>query len=185
MTRQLFHPYTSAMTEDAAPAAAPRWLEPDEQQSWRAFVTMQTQLNAYLARDIQAHTALSMPDFAVLVALTDACRGVRAFSLAETLQWEKSRLSHHLARMERRGLVTRGGCAEDGRGQQVAVTPAGRAAIEAAAPHHVETVRRVIFDALTPDEVAALGAISRRVLDRLAAEAPGGCGGPPYDTGGA
>lgn len=149
----------------------PRWLGDEEQRAWRAYVSMQAKLNAHLARDIQANTALSMPDFAVLVALTDRCQdGVRAFSLAETLQWEKSRLSHHLARMEKRGLITRAGCTEDGRGQQVVVTPAGRAAIEAAAPHHVETVRRVVFDALTPDEVAALGRISERVLGRLADE---------------
>jgi DNA-binding MarR family transcriptional regulator len=150
-------------------ADEPRWLEEDEQRAWRAFVQMQAQLFAHLARDIQANTALSMADFAVLVALTDACRGgVRAFSLAETLQWEKSRLSHHLARMEKRGLVCRAGCTEDGRGQQVTVTPAGRAAIDAAAPHHVETVRRAFFDALEPDDVAALGRIADRVLDRLA-----------------
>src|SRR5690348_5360380 len=96
---------------------APRWLDDDEQRAWRAYIAMQSKLNAFLARDIQANTALSMPDFVVLVALTDRCsEGVRAYSLAEALQWEKSRLSHHLARMERRGLITRVGCTEDGRG---------------------------------------------------------------------
>lgn len=155
----------------------PRWLDEAEARAWRAYIQMQAKLSGFLERDIQANTALSMPDFAVLVALTDTCRGgVRAFSLAETLQWEKSRLSHHLARMEKRGLVCRAGCTEDGRGQQVTVTPAGRAAIEAAAPHHVETVRRVVFDALEPEDVAALGRIAERVLARLAAErAQAGC----------
>lgn len=152
-------------------APQPPWLDDTEQAAWRAYLQMQTRLAACLERDIQANTALSMPDFAVLVALTDACRGgARAFSLAETLQWEKSRLSHHLARMERRGLVTRTNCAEDGRGQLVTVTPAGRAAIEAAAPHHVRTVRRLVFDALTPEDVAALARIADRVLARLEAE---------------
>ncbi len=171
MTCQLFPTYTGPVTEDAT---EPRWLDEDEQRAWRAYVSMQAKLNAHLARDIQANTALSMPDFAVLVALTDTCpgSGVRAFSLAETLQWEKSRLSHHLARMEKRGLITRAGCTEDGRGQQVAVTPAGRAAIEAAAPHHVATVRRLVFDALSPAEVEALGSIAERVLERLEAEGP-------------
>jgi DNA-binding MarR family transcriptional regulator len=158
------------MTEDATP-----WLTADEQRAWRAFMEMQTKLHAHLDRDMAANSALSSSDFAVLVALTDTCRGgVRAFSLAEALQWEKSRLSHHLARMERRGLITRGGCTEDGRGQQVAVTEAGRAAIEAAAPHHVATVRRLVFDALTADDVAALERIAGRVLSRLAAERPSG-----------
>lgn len=153
----------------------PHWLDEDEQRAWRAYLRMQAKLSGFLERDIQANTSLSMPDFAVLVALTDTCRGgVRAFSLAETLQWEKSRLSHHLARMEKRGLIRRAGCTEDGRGQQIAVTPAGRAAIEAAAPRHVETVRRVVFDALEPKDVAALERIADRVLAKLAAERAGG-----------
>ncbi len=97
------------------------WLDEAEQRAWRAYVTMQMRLNAHLARDLQANTDLSMADFGVLVALTDVCQGrVRAFELAEALQWEKSRLSHHLARMAKRGLITRDGCTEDGRGQFVA-----------------------------------------------------------------
>jgi DNA-binding MarR family transcriptional regulator len=160
----------------------PRWLDEDEQRAWRAYVRMQAKLSGFLERDIQANTSLSMPDFVVLVALTDTCRGgVRAFSLAETLQWEKSRLSHHLARMEKRGLITRAGCTEDGRGQQIAVTPAGRAAIEAAAPHHVDTVRRVVFDVLEPQDVAALERIAGHVLAKLDAErAARGC--PPSEN---
>jgi DNA-binding MarR family transcriptional regulator len=157
----------------------PHWLDDDEQRAWRAYVVMQARLNAHLTRDLQANTDLSMADFGVLVALTDVCGGrVRAYELSEALQWEKSRLSHHLARMEKRGLITRGGCTEDGRGLFVEATPAGRRAIEAAAPHHVATVRRVVFDALTSEQVAALGAISEAVLERLQAEAK------PCDTHG-
>jgi DNA-binding MarR family transcriptional regulator len=151
--------------------AEPRWLDDDQQRAWRAFVSMYTRLDAHLGRDLQATTDLSTADFSVLVALTDVCQGrVRAYELSEALEWEKSRLSHHLGRMAKRGLITRGGCSEDGRGQFVAVTPAGRAAIEAAAPHHVETVRRLVFDVLSAEEVAALAAISQAVLARLDAE---------------
>lgn len=157
----------------------PHWLDEQEQRAWRAFVTMHTRLDAHLGRDLQANTDLSNADFAVLVALTDVCqRRVRAFELSEALQWEKSRLSHHLARMEKRGLITRGGCTEDGRGQFIGLTAAGRAAIEKAAPHHVETVRRLVFDALTYEQVTALGEISDAVLARLTAE------GNPCDTPG-
>jgi DNA-binding MarR family transcriptional regulator len=103
------------------------------------------------------------------VALTDECRGgrVRAFELANDLQWEKSRLSHHLARMEKRGLLTRDGCTEDGRGQVVVVTPAGRRALEGAAPAHVAAVRELFLDALTPDQVEALAAISDAAMARV------------------
>ena len=163
--------------------AEPRWLDDDEQRAWRAFVSMHTRLDAHLGRDLQANTDLSTADFSVLVALTDVCQGrVRAFELSEALQWEKSRLSHHLGRMAKRGLITRGGCTEDGRGQFVEVTPAGRAAIEAAAPHHVETVRRLVFDTLTPEQVAALGAISEAVLARLNTERRP-CAGPTDPCG--
>ena len=149
----------------------PRWLDEREQHAWRGLISMWTQLSAELARRMAADSELSMADFSVLVALTDECRGgrVRAFELANDLQWEKSRLSHHLARMEKRGLLTRDGCTEDGRGQVVVVTAAGRRAIEAAAPAHVAAVRDLFFDVLTPDQVDALAAISESALTRVRA----------------
>ena len=146
----------------------PRWLTEREQLAWRAMLTMWTRLNAQLAREMAVNSDLSMADFSVLVALTDTCAGrTRAFSLAEALQWEKSRLSHQLARMEKRGLIERSECAEDGRGQIVAVTAAGRAAIEAAAPAHVAAVRRLFLDALSAEQVDALAEIARTALLRI------------------
>jgi DNA-binding MarR family transcriptional regulator len=102
------------------------------------------------------------------VHLTDSPDGrVRVTDLARLLLWERSRVSHHVTRMERRGLVTREECAEDGRGAFVAVTPAGRAAIEHAAPGHVRAVRRLVFDTLTPAEVDDLATVIDKVLTRL------------------
>ena len=150
------------------PTDDPRWLTEREQLAWRAMLTMWTRLNAQLAREMAVNSDLSMADFSVLVALTDTCAGrTRAFSLAEALQWEKSRLSHQLARMEKRGLIERSECAEDGRGQIVAVTAAGRAAIEAAAPAHVAAVRRLFLDALSTEQVDALTEIARTALLRI------------------
>jgi DNA-binding MarR family transcriptional regulator len=144
------------------------WLTDREQLAWRALLAMWTRLNAQLAREMAAASELSMADFSVLVALTDTCAGkTRAFSLAEALQWEKSRLSHQLARMERRGLIERTECSTDGRGQLVGVTPAGRAAIEGAAPAHVAAVRRLFLDALTGEQLDALTEISRAALARI------------------
>lgn len=149
-----------------------RWLTETEQGAWRKFVSMQAQLAAQLNRELQADSELSHSDFAVLVELTDVDDGrVRVMELARALQWEKSRLSHHLRRMQQRGLVAREECPSDARGAFIVLTAAGRAAIEAAAPKHVETVRRLVFDALTPEQVEALAAISDTVLARLAESA--------------
>jgi len=148
-----------------------RWLDESEQQVWRRFLTVQTRLTAHLSRQLQATSTLSMADFEVLVVLSDVPSGRRrAFELGRLLEWEKSRLSHHLTRMERRGLVCREGCGTDRRGAFVVLTPAGRAAIEAAAPGHVEEVRHTVFDPLTAKQVSALGEICGQLLERLDAQ---------------
>lgn len=145
-----------------------RWLTEAEQRAWRGYIAMQAQLTAQLARELQAGSELSHSDFAVLVCLTDVPeRRVRVLELARELQWEKSRLSHHLGRMQRRGLVAREECPSDARGAFIVLTDAGRAAIEAAAPQHVESVRRLVFDALTPEQVDTLATIAEAVLARL------------------
>src|SRR5829696_1956947 len=145
-----------------------RWLDEDEQRAWRAYQRMQGQLAGRLNRQLQADAGLSLADYEVLVALTDAEGGyLRPFELQRCLQWEQSRLSHHLTRMQRRGLVERKECTEDGRGAFITVTDAGRRTIEAAAPGHVEAVRRLFFDGLSPDEVRTLERLTTRVLDRL------------------
>lgn len=129
---------------------------------------MNAQLSAYLHRQLQADSGLSLADFDVLVQLTDRAEPrMRVGELAEALQWEKSRLSHHLARMSKRELITREDCPDDARGAFIVLTDKGRQAIEQAAPAHVETVRDLIFDHLSAEEVATLAAISERVRDRM------------------
>lgn len=148
------------------------WLSDAEQRAWRGYVSLQAQLAAHLARQLQKDSELSHSDFAVLVQLTDVPEErVRVYELAKALQWEKSRLSHHLARMQKRGLVAREECPSDARGAFIVLTREGRTAIEQAAPRHVETVRRLVFDVLTPEQVDALAAISEQVLAKLAEEA--------------
>lgn len=151
-----------------------RWLDADEQRTWRRYLRMQAELAARLARQLQADSNLSVADFEVLVYLTDVPEGrLRVTELARSLQWEKSRLSHHLSRMERRGLVVRENCPSDARGAFAVLTPEGRAAIEAAAPGHVETVRLLMFDGLTPEQVEALGTIADVVLGRIERDSAG------------
>jgi DNA-binding MarR family transcriptional regulator len=149
------------------------WLTPPEQRAWRAFVGVHQKLPGRLARALQGCGNLSIADYVVLVALTDTPEGLRHFQdLANTVQWERSRMSHHLRRMTKRGLVTREDCPKDGRGVHVAVTPAGRAAIETAAPQHVATVRRLVIDPLSPEELDTLTVLCERILGRLEVDPP-------------
>ena len=145
-----------------------RWLDDDEQRAWRAYLRLQGGLGAELNRRLQASSGLSLADYDVLVRLTDAPDGrLRPYELQRELHWEQSRLSHHLARMHRRGLVRREECDEDRRGAYVLLTEAGREAITAAAPDHVETVRRLFIDALSPEQLRALEGLAAQVLARL------------------
>ncbi|MFI6253587.1 MarR family winged helix-turn-helix transcriptional regulator [Streptomyces sp. NPDC051016] len=145
-----------------------RWLTAEEQHAWRSFVRMHERLMGRLSRLLQAESNVSPADFAVLVELTDVPDGRRRFlDLARALEWEKSRMSHHIARMVKRGLVVRDECPEDGRGAFVVITDEGRAMIEAAAPRHVEAVRELFLDNVTPSELRLLARISERVVEKL------------------
>ena len=145
-----------------------RWLSAPEEHLWRGWLKLNTELASTLQRELQEDAALSMSDFEVLVHLTDNPEGrLRVTDLAGLLHWERSRVSHHVKRMERRGLVQRRECSEDGRGAFVVITPRGRAAIEEAAPGHVTAVRRLVFDVLSKEEKAALAAVIDKLLARL------------------
>lgn len=145
-----------------------RWLDDDEQRAWRAYLRMQGRLEARLNRQLQADSGLSLADYSVLVALTDTDQGgLRPFELQHRLDWEQSRLSHHLTRMQKRGLIDRDQCGEDGRGALVVVTGTGRRALDVAAPAHVEAVRTWFFDGLTPAQVRWVGDLAAGVLARL------------------
>ena len=160
-----------------------QWLTDDEQRAWRGLVQMTSRLDARLNRELQQSSGLSLADYDVLVLLTEAPDGrLRMFELVEDLQWEQSRLSHHIARMQRRGLVAREECTTDKRGAFVVLTAAGRDAIDKAAPCHVDLVRRLVFDGLSKEQVAMLESFTGRVLSRLAepeaeSRAPGAAAG--------
>jgi DNA-binding MarR family transcriptional regulator len=99
------------------------WLDAREARAWRGFVQMQTELRARTNRQLQREAGLSEADYAVLVGLSEAPDGrLRAFELGRQVGWEKSRLSHHLSRMEQRGLVRRERCLSDSRGAEVVLT---------------------------------------------------------------
>jgi DNA-binding MarR family transcriptional regulator len=146
-----------------------RWLTEKEQRAWRGLLRMTSQLNARMNRQLLQEYGISLADYEVLVVLSEAPEGgLRVFEVADALAWEQSRVSHQLARMQRRGLVARQDCATDARGAFAVLTAAGRAAIERAAPAHVEQVRQLVFDGLGHDQLAALTEVTTCVLDRLA-----------------
>jgi DNA-binding MarR family transcriptional regulator len=145
-----------------------QWLNEHEERAWRSLQFMQMRLEGELARQLTADSGLSYPDYLVLVALTDRPDGrMRLFELGEVLGWEKSRLSHHVARMADRGLVKKEKCDSDRRGAFVVVTKRGRKEIAAAAPGHVNAVRRLFVDKLTPDQLDAIGKAADIVLAAL------------------
>jgi DNA-binding MarR family transcriptional regulator len=145
-----------------------RRLSEPERHAWRTFVRMQVKLVGRLGREVQAESGLSIADYGALVHLTEVPDGrLRVLELARGVEWEKSRMSHHINRMAKRGLVTREDCPTDARVSFVAVTPAGREALATAALRHVEAVRRLFIDPLTPAELATLAQISHRVLEGL------------------
>ncbi|MGW0759840.1 MarR family winged helix-turn-helix transcriptional regulator [Streptomyces sp. NPDC002814] len=148
--------------------AQPRWLDPEQKVAWDNFIRMQETLIGRLSRRIQADSGMSAADYVVLVSLTERSDGrMRFLDLAKRVEWEKSRMSHQVTRMAKRGLVAKEECPDDGRGAFIVATPAGYKAIEEAAPQHVEHVRRLFIDALTPNQLATLGRISKRILDHM------------------
>ncbi len=154
-------------------------LNAREQRAWRGFIEMNLKLRERVERSLVREANMSGTDYTVLVALSEAPDGrMRAFELGATISWEKSRLSQHLARMAQRGLVERRSSTDDKRGMLIILTPAGRTAIEDAAPRHREHVRRYFLDALTPAQQEALSGISDAVLAHLAALPEDG---PPAD----
>jgi DNA-binding MarR family transcriptional regulator len=150
------------------------WLTSEEHHAWAGLMQMQGQLLGRLGRELAARSGLSLADYGVLVTLTEADGGrMRANELGRQLGWEKSRLSHHVARMVARVLVVRERCPSDARGLLVAATEEGRRSLGEAAPGHVDAVRRWFVDRLTTAQLATLADIADAVRAGLA---EGECG---------
>jgi DNA-binding MarR family transcriptional regulator len=147
----------------------PRWLDEAEDRAWRGYMRMRTLLHARILRDLAREAGLSGPDYDVLSHVSESPgRRSRLGELAERMAWSRSRLSHHLTRMERRGLVTREDCPSDGRGAFVVLTDAGFGVIQAAAPGHVASVRRNFVDLLSGEQLDVLTSIADTVVGHLA-----------------
>jgi DNA-binding MarR family transcriptional regulator len=144
------------------------WLSVSEQTVWRSWLNLNAQLSAVLHRQLAEESGLTLSDFEVLVQLTDSVDGkVRVTDLSRALNWDRSRVSHHVTRMQSRGLVQREECADDRRGAFVAITSKGREALTFAAPGHARTVKDLVFADLTRAELEIVGSFIENVLSRL------------------
>ncbi|MBU2670243.1 MarR family transcriptional regulator [Actinoplanes bogorensis] len=143
-------------------------LEPEQWALWHVWMQAQRALNRELDRDLQREFGISKAEFSVLVTLHQAPGGpMRVGELAESLDWDKSRVAHQLTRMENRDLVTRTDHESNGRRAAIGLTAAGRRAAEEAIRGHGENIRRYFFETLTPGQADALHEWSRRTVDRL------------------
>lgn len=159
-----------------SPSESP-WLNEQEMTVWRSWLRVQTELPSALGRALQADSSLSLQDYETLVRLSEAEEGrLRISMLAEQMHWERSRLSHHLRRMEGRGLVIKTECAEDGRGAFVSITGEGRKALDAAAPGHARVVRQLFLDGVSPEDLEVVDRFLAGVLERTASSSEGESG---------
>lgn len=155
--------------------AEPNWLNDPEDRAWRGYRRMAGLLNLRIYRDLAQESGLSEPDYDVLSTLGETPgHRYRLNELADRMLWSRSRLSHHVARMEQRGLVSREEYPADGRGTVVVLTTEGLRAIEAAARGHVASVREHFIDLLTDHELDALAGIADKVVTHLTSEARAG-----------
>jgi len=141
-----------------------RWLDDDEQQAWRGLLAANARIDRLLDEQLQRDSGMPHAYYMVLVSLSEQPeRACRMSVLADLTMSSQSRVSHAVARLEERGWVRREPSTADGRGKLAVLTDAGRRALRDAAPGHVEQVRRVLFDRLTPEQVRQLRAITQAV----------------------
>jgi DNA-binding MarR family transcriptional regulator len=141
----------------------PQWLNATEQDAWRRFISGASRLIERLDQDLKAH-GITHDDYAVLVHLSEAADNrLRMADLADQVVESRSRLSHHIGRLEARGLVQRESCPNDRRGFFAVLTDEGRAMIERTAPVHVSGVRHWFLDQLDPQELQTLAQVFERV----------------------
>jgi DNA-binding MarR family transcriptional regulator len=166
------------MSTSSTPASTgTRWLSDDEQCTWRNFLTAWQWLFASVDGQLQRDAGIPLAYYEILVRLSEAPgRALRMTQLAAASSSSKSRVSHAVARLEERGWVRRMDCPTDRRGQIAQLTDEGFAALSAAAPGHVEEVRRTLFDALSAEQLRQLAGISETILAAASsAPADGDC----------
>lgn len=157
-------------------AGVVRWLDEEEARAWRSFLLMKRLLERGVDRQLMAESGLSAADYELLVPLSESPgRRLRPRDLGRAADWERSRLSHQLKRMEARGLIERQECPTDARGTVIVLTESGMAALEEAAPAHVAWVRDHFVDIVGRQDLSRLADIAERVAGSLAQEREEAC----------
>ena len=160
--------------EMAGGAAARKRLTARELTIWRSLLDTTAELRRVLGARLQ-ESGLSPADYQVLLALREADgTRLRSSELATTMEWERSRLSHHLGRMERRGLIRRDDCATDSRGAEVSLTESGAAAFRRAGALHLRAIKKHFVEALTPEQLEALADVLQSLQRHLQGEVSAG-----------
>jgi len=143
-------------------------MDATELRVWRDFVETGDHLRSLLASRLQSESDLSTGDYAVLLALSEASgKRLRSSELAAHIDWERSRLSHHLGRMESRALIAREKCADDSRGSEVVLTEGGASQFRRASAPHLRAVQELFLDALTPELIGQVDELNRALRDHL------------------
>jgi DNA-binding MarR family transcriptional regulator len=150
----------------------PRWLDADEQRSWRALVLGTTLLFDRLDDDLRRSANLSLTEYEILVRLSERDGHLRMAQLADALAHSRSRVTHTIRRMEDAGLVERTTSPDDGRGVIASLTDKGMELLESVAPIHVNGVRDHLVDLASDEDFAALGRVMNAVADNLIARHP-------------
>ena len=152
-----------------------RWLDSEQQLTWRAFIMGSELLHHELDRELRDEHDISFSEYEILVRLSETTQGrMRMAVLADSMCHSRSRVTHTVARMERAGLVHRMASSSDGRGIEAVMTEEGRRVLDAAAPTHVRGVRAHLVDLASPEDFAALGRIFNALSDKLLADKPDG-----------
>jgi len=149
------------------------WLDERQQHSWRAYLVGTTLLMDRLDRDLRENHRLSLPDYEILVRLSEAADNrLRMAVLADSVSHSRSRVTHTISRMEQAGLVVRDACAADGRGVEAVLTEKGAEALAEAAETHVRGVRELLVDLVDPADLETVGRVFDAVTDKLVAANP-------------
>ena len=151
-----------------------RWLDADQQRSWRAFIVGSTLLTDTLDRELRQAHGISLAEYEILVRLSESPdRTLRMAKIAESMQHSRSRVTHTVSRMEKDGLIRRIAATDDKRGVDAVMTDKGWELLKAAAHTHVTGVRAHFVDLADPSDYEALGRVMNAVSDQLVAENPG------------
>lgn len=144
------------------------WLNAEQQRIWRAFLGATTVLTDRLDRDLRSQHGLSMPEYEILVRLSESPnRSIRMAELADAVSHSRSRVTHTITRLEREGIVVRGQCSDDGRGVSAVLTDHGFSILEQAAHTHVRGVNDYLIANASPEDFVAMGRIMDKVQEQL------------------